>query len=61
MDSEDIILTIMIVCVVGIVFCVGALTGYNSCQKEALKAGVAYYTVDTGTGETKFNWGKKDE
>ena len=37
-------------------FIVGLLYGFNTTRTDAINAGVAYYCVDSTTGDVEFMW-----
>lgn len=44
-----------------LMFILGAVFEEGSMRSSAIKAGVAHYTVNPKTGETKFEWVKPQE
>ena len=48
-------LAVLILCIVGIAYGVGATNEMNRYRKEAIERNFAYYAVDN-SGKTEFRW-----
>jgi len=56
MNTSEVFTVIVTSVIWFVITCIAAVATVNHMQDSAIKAGVAEYTVNPQTGETKFVW-----